>query len=750
MKERLMLSAAGRLLLIPFAAAACAGEADLIVEENTSAVRSDSRFVSGLLTPASASAPETTVRGYLAANPALLRGAALEAAAVRRLASGSVITMRQRHGDLPVVGGAITARTDDAGRLRWLRSSAVGLSDHLEAKPALAAAEVTARLEAMPRFAGRSFAGARSSLVVFAVGAHAEAPRLAWQIDLVADLGRMEALQIHADASSSVVLSVVDRIQRASEHRARLFTLDPIATPELTEVTLDQLPAGAETLEDASFEVWNCLDRRECVEFSVGGEVADVHFCSFDKLAVPGPYGDFLALEPPADHTEFGDGFAEVQAYFHVRKALEFTRDRLGAPDLLSDVKFTVVANGMGQFMGEPAECVAGEVPADSQFAPLENAFFGPFHTIEGLPPPLDTPTMVFGQGAVGDFAYGGDVAYHEFGHGMFHFIGSREMGGKRVPDQLGLDPSPGGMDEGFADYLAIAISGEPVIGKYALGTAEGFRTAANQKTCPADLHGEEHDDSEPWSGALWSIRQGLAEDQRAGMDAAVLTTMMAITDSDDFKTVSEMLVTEIDMALGYQAAELASAELAARGFADECGNRTRVLAREDVHQRMFASEPGPSVLQFRVDVPAATDRLELNALAAQMAAGSTAPAATLHVKPGDQPIQWSWTGDAPTSDATIRAPITFTADEAQPGLFNMAAVATGDFAAGSYHLQIESADPVGLVFADLSSPSGADGKADDPGSSDSGGCSAAGGSAGGGVWLLLALAIAVRRRRSS
>ena len=759
-----MASRTVQMFLIPLAAAACAAEPPL-TDEVTAEVRGagavgDDRvqLVSGQLTAPSGAAAEAIVRDYLAAHPGLSAAGveSLEVAGVRRTAGGALVTLRQRHRDLPVLGGTVTARTDGDGRLRWLRSSAVAIPADLEVVPRLSAEQVVARLRVQPRFAGTTFEGAGRSLVVYALGTHAAAPRLTWQLDLPAQLSPLRVLRIHADAVTGAVLSVDDRVRRAGEHRARVFPVDPLNTPERTEVTLDRLAPGADNIEDESFEVWNCLDRRECTTLGAGGEQQTVHFCSFDKLATAGSYGDFLAFDPPEDHASFGDAFAEVQAYFHLRTVLDWARGRLGDPELLADVRFTVIANAPGQFMGppDPAECIEGEggvmtPPADSQFVPLENAFFAPLHDVEGLPPPLDAPTMVFGQGAAGDFAYGGDVAYHEFGHGMFHFIGSREMGGKRIPDQLGTDPSPGAMDEGFADYLAIAITGSPVIGKYALGTEEGFRTAANPKTCPVNLHGEEHDDAEPWVGALWSIRQALGEDDRVKMDAAVLTTMMAITDADDFKTVSELLVAELETALGYDAAEAARAELTARGFSDECNNRTRTLHLGALHDRMFASEPGPGVLQFRIEVPADTDTIQLDAVAAHLAPSEAAPAATLHLKPGAEPIRWSRDGEAATSDATLRVPVTFTADESQPGLFKVTAAATGSFTAGPYQLQIETADPGGLLFATISSPSGSADKADDPGDEEGGGCSAGGpaGGAGGGLLVLLALWVSRRSR---
>jgi hypothetical protein len=150
--------------------------------------------------------------------------------------------------------------------------------------------------------------------------------------------------------------------------------------------------------------------------------------------------------------------------------------------------------------------------------------------------------------------------------------------------------------------------------------------------------------------------------------------------------------------------------------------------------------------MQFRIDVPVDTDTIQLDALAAQLAASEAAPVATLHLKAGEEAIHWTHDGGTATSDATIRVPITFTPDESQPGLFNMSATATGEFAAGPYHVQIESADPAGLLFGKLSSPSGSPAKADDPGDSSDGGCRASGASSGSGALLVL-LALVLRRR---
>ncbi|MGE0548791.1 MAG: hypothetical protein AB7O24_23945 [Kofleriaceae bacterium] len=745
-------------------APACATDgAEHEVVASQLAVQAAPRLVSGELSAPATAAPDAVVRGFLAGRQDLISAtalASLDTAAVRSVGGGSVVTMHRYHQGLPVIGGSVTARTDAAGRVRWVKSSAVDVSETFSVAPAIDDRAIIARVAAMPRFADATFEHARVTPVIVAVGAYASAPRLAWQIELALD-AKLRALQIFADASSAEILMVTDRIRRAGEHRARIFKTSPLSTPERTDVVLSRLPSGTKTLVDAAFDVYNCVDRRTCSPWpDDDGVMQPTHMCSFEKLAMADQTGSFMGIQPPAAPATWADPFAELQAYYHLQRGIGVLRERLGDPTLLADVRYTVVVNAPSQFMGQPTVCVADDngvprVPDDNQFGYLENAAFGPLNELPGgvmLPDPLNAPTMFFGQGAQGDFAYEGNVAYHEFGHGMFHFIGSRTSNAKTYPDELGTDPSQGAMDEAFADYFAATITGDPSIGNYVGGGTE-FRTADNAKTCPNDITGEEHDDSEPLSGALWTIRKALSDADRAAMDAGILTVMMGITDADDFGTVAESLVAELSVRLSAEGSQRVKSEIEARGFLTECNNRTRVLERGEQHDQLFVATSSPAPLQFQANLADQATRIGLAAIAVPLADQATAPAAKLHIKPGNEPIRWAVDkSGARVSDAPIQIPFSVESADDE-GAFTAVAAKAGKFPSGPYQMQIESADPRQLIFVQLMAGAiTGDGKADDGGGGDgdaSGGCSAGGFGGTLGLLPLAAILGALRRRRN-
>ena len=131
-----------------------------------------------------------------------------------------------------------------------------------------------------------------------------------------------------------------------------------------------------------------------------------------------------------------------------------------------------------------------------------DNSFFNPTND-----------TLHFGDGGVDD-GEDGDIIAHEYGHAIqsdqnFAFdLGSGEMEA---------------MGEGFGDYLAasfFADEGDPTyqssdaacVGEwdateYIFTTPPCVRRVDGNKTYPDDLVGQEHDDGEIWSAALWDLR---------------------------------------------------------------------------------------------------------------------------------------------------------------------------------------------------------------------------------------------------
>jgi hypothetical protein len=72
---------------------------------------------------------------------------------------------------------------------------------------------------------------------------------------------------------------------------------------------------------------------------------------------------------------------------------------------------------------------------------PLDNAFFASAGTFQS--DDLSAGIMAFGQGTVVDYAYDGDVVFHELGHAVK--FGATPLSHVPVRDAYAVDPSPAG-----------------------------------------------------------------------------------------------------------------------------------------------------------------------------------------------------------------------------------------------------------------------------------------------------------------
>src|SRR5207237_8633591 len=124
-----------------------------------------------------------------------------------------------------------------------------------------------------------------------------------------------------------------------------------------------------------------------------------------------------------------------------------------------------VVANlqiPAGIASGDFAVAANPDLPLD----PFSNAFFSPaggalgqiFSELYGL----KSGALWFGQGPKRDYAYDGDVVYHESPHGVVDK--TLRLVAWHV-DARGAIDSPGAMNEGLADYFSSAMTGDPNVG---------------------------------------------------------------------------------------------------------------------------------------------------------------------------------------------------------------------------------------------------------------------------------------------
>ena len=175
------------------------------------------------------------------------------------------------------------------------------------------------------------------------------------------------------------------------------------------------------------------------------------------------------------------------------------------------------------------------------------------------------------------DFAYDGDVVFHEFMHAVTTSLVNK-LNSLGI-NQWGIHSEPGSLNEGWSDYFAAAFNNKPAIGSYAAirgGFGEAsMRDVDNKLRCPEDVIGEIHNDGLVWSGALWEIRQkfmkNLGQNGAIEFDRAVLIALAQAKTTEDFKAQSQKLLKSIHErpALGPNIAQMAQEVLIKRGVAN-------------------------------------------------------------------------------------------------------------------------------------------------------------------------------------
>ena len=224
---------------------------------------------------------------------------------------------------------------------------------------------------------------------------------------------------------------------------------------------------------------------RSCVDAEIDPRPLGVSRCNAASgVARPNSGGDFV-FEPA--EPGLADPFAEVNLYFQVDAVARYFDERFGVRHARSIDAFTNF---------EMANAFYGDFDGDG----LADMAFGEH-----------TPTGV-------DLAYDGDVVKHEYGHAVVDAV---SLLGWLSADRYGMEWAGGSLNEGLADAVAMALTGDPQVGEYA-GTAfeaqDGVRNLDADRRCPDDLYGEVHVDGEILGSLFWN----LIEDPRVGPERAI------------------------------------------------------------------------------------------------------------------------------------------------------------------------------------------------------------------------------------
>jgi hypothetical protein len=543
---------------------------------------------------------ESTARDALATHLPWTRSFALSLGRIDTRDDGSrVVRFHQTIGSIPVLARGARVFLDASGAPRI--ASAVLEERAGSTRPAIdarAAAAIAARTSPYP------FDDKRAELL-FLPGA-----RLAWAIPatIAAELPHRPFVMV--DALRGVVLARGDRANSAKQ--VRVYGSNPSASP-LGTFTLATLPDGSKTLSTSRWTARTCIDRNRIVDVDLGSKVP-MHVCSFEQTAVADSAGDFFYPRPASDDV-VDDVFAETSAAYHIDRALDAFA-AMGLPNLRAEARpLSVNANVRmpPSWEGGPLNALrCGSCPLDR----MDNAFFAPSGGFTRTLFSTEKDGLFFGQGEKIDYAYDGDVAYHELGHAVV--LSTADLVHFAHIDEGGAMDVSGAMNEGIADYLSAAVTNDPRIGEYASGGG-AIRDLSEVHRCPERIVNESHHDSQMFSGALWAARS--TSPDRARFDRGVMLGLQLAPAGDlSFEEMGEVLGKAVTTEAGDVAGKALASEFAARGM--KACRRIRELpataswdvgflsVAESSINAELSSGIVPGALQFHQKLPAGTTRV--------------------------------------------------------------------------------------------------------------------------------------------
>jgi hypothetical protein len=330
---------------------------------------------------------------------------------------------------------------------------------------------------------------------------------------------------------------------------ARVFEINPLATPEPVDVVLPGVAADADgaltsALDAAGvrrLQVVSCVDEGE-TSYVMGMGVLRV--CTLRQRASKIEQGDFGYEDwEPALAGEYDpdDVHAEVSLYHHASRLYDLVVDPdVGLYERLplvhevggQPVPLTLVANYRAPVAGEDSPLVATDLAMHLTADMLSMGM----DSYAGL---LDIPgdVLAFGQGAQADFAYDGETVYHELGHVVTWSIGGLQY--HVHADAYGLNNLTPALEQGITETLVSLTSGRTSLFDW-LDTVSGgvgyARDLDNDDVYPENMGGIGPFDGMVVAAAhhdAWLHLQQAADLERAGFVRLLLLSLEANVEPD-------------------------------------------------------------------------------------------------------------------------------------------------------------------------------------------------------------------------
>lgn len=567
---------------------------------------------------------------------------------------GWVVRLQQQLNGVPVTSGIVTVRLDEAKRAVRV-SSGLKQVEQVETTPRISGAEALGRARAALGLPVPTLPAGRGRVVVTQGG------ELAWEVWPATHI-RTAAPVVMVDAQTGDVLSIRD----AALHLGKADVFENGATARaarrndgsfdgtgIVEVSIPGLVSTVQGAHLVSEDLVgrNCCPTKDCDGTSpppmatgvyptgFGSIPYEIAMCDEFPRAAADANGDFRYAPPrePSRGTGVpyesdGDEFAEVNSFRAASDALTYVRGLDASFRLRPAARpLDVVANFL---LPDYSELGGSDVLSEGKIKierlmRFGNAAYVPVGAGDQLGAgglDRDRDAVIVFQGERADFSYDRDVLVHEFGHGV---VAATANLLDYASDDWGIVDAPGAMNEGFADFLAAANSGQPEIGLYVgpLESRDGssLRTLENDFSCPSVIQNEVHQDSQHFAAALWAARKAIAssDEDRLRFDRAVLAALRQIVPDSTFDTAGEILAAEIGTTFGLTLQTTFEEAMKSRGvigcervleLAESDAKGPFILPPSQRLRKWLPFAPGP--MQFMVTPPAGAKKIIFSATA--------------------------------------------------------------------------------------------------------------------------------------
>ena len=317
---------------------------------------------------------------------------------------------------------------------------------------------------------------------------------------------------------------------------ANVYKVDPATDNRKTsQVLLKALTDPQGTLTGRYVNAWNCArEKGHSLSFDLAGMTVTGALCTISRKASRGADGSYLQIIPAASDTDGSDAFSEIMMYHHVTTIGSHYENDFGLSRVNKSLRSLVNLQGyadiLSNWVGFPNAAYFPKQSADqlSQLLGVdllnsdEGIIFGYNNVVPGMP--------------LAEYAQDASVIYHEYTH---FTIGERLF--EPSPDQYGVDPTPFGLNEALADYMAASYLDRSMIGGFALGSMG--RDLTRTFKCPDHIVGEPHNDGEIAAGAIWATRTVVGATL---LDPAVWKAILTFTMSTTFEQAATAIVAEV------------------------------------------------------------------------------------------------------------------------------------------------------------------------------------------------------------